>query len=103
MGRILFPNNLSLIPKEANNKNKLFSAIPSSICCPSGKYFHFCDEKTFFSPNISDFLWVLKIFFLLTHPPKLVETVTSGEVVIILLVKLFLTLPISFIILPNAS
>ena len=81
----------------------VISAIPNSICWPCGEYFHFWAEVTFFSLKISVFVFLLKIFLWFTQLPKLVETVTSGEVVIILLEALSLSFPISFNICPKAS
>ena len=61
--------------------------MPSSICCPSFEKIHFCAEGIFLSLKVSELSTLLKRPFLFIHGPKFVETDTTGDVVIILLLN----------------
>ena len=55
------------------------------MCWPCEEKIHFCAEGIFRSLKVSEVSVLLNKPFLLIQGPKLVETETSGEVVIILL------------------
>ena len=61
--------------------------MPSSICCPFGEKIHFCADGIFLSLNVSELSSLLNNPVLLTHEPRFVETETSGDVVMILLLN----------------
>ena len=75
------PNSEWVRPSAARLMNRLFSAMPSSTCWPSGDMPQRWAETTFCSWNTSARPWRSKMPRRFTQPPRLVETVTSGEVV----------------------
>ena len=81
----------------------MFSAIPSSMCWPFRPSDHFCIETTFSERNTSSRSARSKMPRWFTQPPRLVETVTSGEVVTMRSASVLSPLPSSFRMRPKAS
>ena len=75
------PKRESESPSIPSRMNRLFSAMPSSMCCPRGEAAHAWNEATDSSRKVSACSRAENTPRRLTHPPRLVETVTSGEVV----------------------
>ena len=75
------PNNGAASPAAASIRNKLLSAMPSSICCPAGRTAHFCAEGIRAAASTSAMSLRLNSPRWFTQAPRLVDTVTSGEVV----------------------
>ena len=81
IGRSRVPNNGAESPRAASRMNKLLSAIPSSMCWPRGDIVQLCGDAIRSSLKVSLLSCGSKIARLLTQPPRLVETVTSGDAV----------------------
>ena len=75
------PKMLWLNPIAASIRNRLFSAIPSSICCPDCPLPQRCADISLRAWNTSSCACIANTPRRLTQGPRLVETVTSGEVV----------------------
>ena len=75
--------------------------MPSSICCPSGVNSHLAVERMFSFLKVSPRYSRAKSLRLLTHGPRLVVPVTSGDVVTILWASLLSPFDRSSRILPN--
>ena len=83
IGNSRAPNSGADRPSAASCRNRLLSAMPSSMCCPCGDIAQRCAETTFSSRNVSARSARSKMPRRLTQGPRLVDTVTSGEVVTI--------------------
>ena len=70
-------------PAAPRARNRFISAIPSSRCCPSGPKTHFCVEGTRSARKVSGTSVRSKSPRRFTQGPRLVETVTSGDMVTI--------------------
>ena len=77
--------------------------MPSSMCWPFRLSDHFCIETTFSERNTSSLSARSKMPRWFTQPPRLVETVTSGEVVTMRSASALSPLPSSFRMRPKAS
>ena len=70
-------------PAAPSSRNRFCSAIPSSTCCPVGDIPQRCALASFASRNTSLRVWRSKMPRRFTQGPRLVDTVTSGDVVTI--------------------
>ena len=70
-------------PAAASIRNRLLSAMPSSMCWPLLSRAHFCADAIFALAKTSAISLRRNSPRWLTQAPRLVETVTSGEVVTI--------------------
>ncbi len=77
------PNKGPARPSAASIRNRLFSAIPSSTCWPARLCAQTWAEATRSALNTSACSRRLNTLRRLTQAPRLVDTVTSGEVVMI--------------------
>ena len=102
-GSSFSPNNGPARPRAASMMNRLFSAMPSSICWPVSERAHFCAETTFSVRKISSRARRLKMPRWFTQAPRLVETVTSGEVETMRPARSLCPLPRAFRIWPKAA
>src|SRR6188768_766951 len=74
-------------PSAESAMNRLFSAIPSSMCCPVGVNSQLKVEAMRSLLNVSAIFSRANRLRRFTHGPRLVETVTSGDVVTMRLTK----------------
>ena len=81
MGISRSPNSECESPAAPSSRNRFISAMPSSICWPSGEKLHFCADGIFSSRNVSATASRANSPRRFTQAPRFVETVTSGEVV----------------------
>ena len=96
------PNNSWARPAAPSSRNRFISAMPSSICWPWGEKCHFWALGMRWRWKISAISSAANSARRFTQPPRLVETVTSGEVVTMRRARSVSVLAIASMIRPKA-